>query len=129
MEDFLIEPPAELYEKIIKFIRREERFLAIRRIALFSTTLVISLAGFYPVTNMLVSNLNQSGFLNFLGLTFSDFKTVATYWQSFAMILLESLPALSLALFLAVLLTFLQSIKVLSKDAKNIYEHRKLFSV
>jgi hypothetical protein len=36
------------------------------------------------------------------------------------MTLLETLPVLSLALFLAVLLTFLESIKHLTKDVKTI---------
>jgi hypothetical protein len=51
---------------------------------------------------------------------FSDFSSVAAYWQSFAMILLETLPAISLALFLAIILVFLQSIKSLTKDIKII---------
>jgi len=115
-----MEPPIGLYEKIIKCIHREQRNLVLRRIALFSTTLIASMFGFFPASNMLLTDLNQSGFLHFLSLTFSDFSTVTTYWQSFTMILLESLPALSLAFFLAVLLTFLQSIKSLTRDVKTI---------
>ena len=115
-----IEPPIGLFEKIIKRIHREERLLILRRVILFSITLIGSLIGFFPALNMLLSDFNQSGFLRFFSLAFSDFSTVTTYWQSFAMILLETLPAISLALFLAVLVTFLQSIKSLSKDVKTI---------
>ncbi len=120
MNTFYIEPPIELFERIIMRIHKEERVLVLRRVILFSITLVVSVVGFFPALNMLISDFNQSGFLNFLSLIFSDFPTVVKYWQSFAMILLESLPALSLALFLAILLTLSQSIKSLTKDVKFV---------
>jgi len=114
----IIEPPAGLLEKIIKRIHREERILVLRRVIIFSITLLASVIGLFPTYSMLASDLSQSGFFRFLSLTFSDFSVVTAYWQSFAMILLQSLPALSLALFLAIILTFLQSIKSLTKDVK-----------
>ena len=113
MENFYTEPPIGLFEKIIKRIHKEERVLVLRRVILFSTTLLISLVAFFPAFSMLMADFNHSGFLNFLSLAFSDSSTVMKYWQSFAMTLLEALPALSLALFLAIILTFLQSIKSL----------------
>jgi len=115
-----IEPSKGLLEKIIKRIHKEERLLGLKRTAIFSTTLIISVIGFFPAFSMLSTDLNQTGFLQFLSLTFSDWSIVATYWQTFIMILLETMPAVSLALFLAVLLTFLQSIKSLSKNVKII---------
>ncbi len=119
--NFYLEPPIGLFERIMKRIRREERLLVLRRVVLFSITLTASAVGFFPTFNMLVSDFNQSGFLRFFSLMFSDFSIITTYWQSFVMVLLETLPAISLALFLTVLLTFLQSIKSLIK-----YEQRYL---
>lgn len=116
----LIEPPIGLYEKIMKRIHQKERVLVLRRVIIFSTTLIISLVSFFPVVSMLMYDINQSGFLQFSSLMFSDTSSVMTYWRSFMMTLLETLPALSLALFLAVLVTFLQSIKSLTKDVKTI---------
>ena len=116
----LIEPPIGLYEKIITRIHHKERVLILRRVIVFSTTLIISLVLFFPVVSMLMYDINQSGFLQFSSLMFSDTSSVMTYWRSFMMTLLETLPALSLALFLAVLVTFLQSVKSLTKDVKNI---------
>ncbi|OGZ93266.1 MAG: hypothetical protein A2528_00535 [Candidatus Staskawiczbacteria bacterium RIFOXYD2_FULL_37_9] len=75
---------------------------------------------------MLLADFIQSGFINFFSLIFSDFTVVRTYWQSFAMILLETLPALSLVLFLGVLLILLQSIKSLTK---NYYEYKQYFRI
>jgi hypothetical protein len=120
MKDFYINPPFGLLDKILKRIHKEERLLVLRRVIIFSIILLASAVGFFPAFNMLAADLNQSGFLRFLSLTFSDFPIVTTYWQSFVMILLESLPALSLALFLAILLAFLQSIKSLTRDVKII---------
>ena len=121
-----MEPPIGLLEKILKRIHKEERILVVRRLVIFSTTLLFSVAGFIPATKMLLSDFSQSGFLRFFSLIFSDFPTVATYWQSFTMTLLQTLPALSLALFLAVLLTFLQSIKSLTKDVKTMFFSRAI---
>lgn len=118
MDNFYIEPPIGLLEKILSRIHKEERVLVLRRVIMFSTTLIISLIAFFPAFSMLMTGFSQSGFLSFFSLVFSDSSTVIKYWQSFAMTLLEALPALSLALFLAVLLTFLQSIKSLTKYAK-----------
>jgi ABC-type spermidine/putrescine transport system permease subunit I len=120
MNDFLIEPPIGLLKKIINRIHKEERLLVIRRVILFSFTLTASVIGFFPSINMLAADFNQSGFFNFFSLAFSDFSLVTTYWHSFMMTLLETLPAVSIVLFLAVLLTFLQSIKYLTKDVKTI---------
>ena len=115
-----VNPPKGLLENIIKRIHYEERVLVLRRVVLFSTTLLASLVAFIPTFRLLVSDFSQSGFLRFFSLMFSDFSTVTTYWQSFTMVLLETLPFASLALFLAVLLTFLQSIKSLTKNVKTI---------
>jgi ABC-type spermidine/putrescine transport system permease subunit I len=93
---------------------------------LFSATFVVSLIGLFPSYNMLLSDFNQSGFLQFFSLTFSDFSIVATYWKSFTMTLLQTLPALSLALFLAVLLTFLQSIKSLIKYEQRYFSIKNI---
>ncbi len=120
MTNFEIEPPYGLLDKILTRIHKEERILVLRRIILFSTTLIISIIGFIPSFKILASDLSQSGFINFLSLIFSDFSSVATYWQSFSMILLETLPAVSLAIFLAVLLILFQSIKSLTKNVKII---------
>lgn len=124
--DFYTEPPSGLFEKIIKHIHKEERLLVLRRTIIFSITLIGSLIGFVPSLRMLLADFNQSGFLNFFSLIFSDFSSVATYWHSFSLILLETLPAVSIVVFLAVLLTILQSVKVLTKDIKIIKGHNLL---
>jgi ABC-type multidrug transport system fused ATPase/permease subunit len=117
-----------LLERILKRIHKEERLLVLRRTIIFSIMLAGSLLAIVPTFKILLSDFSQSGFINFFSLIFSDFSSVATYWQTFVMILLETLPVVSLALFLAVLLIFLQSIKSLTKNIKIIKSHYSLAS-
>lgn len=126
MKQFLIEPPAGLFEKILNRIHKEERLFVLRKVVLFSITFTGSVIGFIPALKMLISDFTQSGFLRFFFLIFSDFSSVITYWQSFTLILLETLPALSLVLFLTVLLVLLQSVKSLTRDVKIIRNNIRL---
>jgi hypothetical protein len=116
-------PPKGLLEKILKRIHKEERLLVFKKIIIFSVMLMGSLAGLVPALRMLLSDFSRSGFVSFFSLIFSDPSVVAMYWRSFTMILLETLPALSLALFLTVLLILLQSIKSLTRSLKIIKSH------
>jgi hypothetical protein len=120
MTDSYIKLPEDLLQKTLRRVHKEQRILVFKKITILSLLLSVSLAGLIPAFNALSYDFSQSGFINFLSLTFSDFSVVLSHWQSFAMILLESLPVISLALFLAVLLVFLQSIKSLTKNIKII---------
>src|ERR1035437_1795327 len=118
MTNLYKQPSSKLLERVLNRIHKEERILVLRRIIIFSFTLLASLIGAIPALQMLSNDSNKSGFVSFFSLMFSDFSSLVYHWQSFTMVLLESLPAISLALFLAVLLTFLQSIKSLTKNIK-----------
>lgn len=120
MTNFLIEPPTGLFEKIMARIHREERFILIRRLFVFSGLLAGSLIGIIPSFKLILSEASSSGFFNFSSLIFSDFSLVVKYWQSFGMAILQTLPAVGLAIFLAVILVMLQSIKSLVKNVKTL---------
>jgi len=120
------EPSPELFIKIMKRIRKEERILAFKKIAFLSAILIGSTIASVPAVKMLVQEAQTSGFIQFVSLAFSDFEIVKAYWQSFALTILETLPALSFAFCLAILLTFLQSVKSLSKNIKTIYTIKHL---
>ena len=118
-----IQPPEDLLAKIIRSVHREERILVFKKTIAFSAFFIFSFFAFTPAYRNLISDLNQTGFLNFSSLMFSDSSAVLANWQSFGLILLETLPVVSLALFLAVVLTFLQSLKSLTKNVKIIKNH------
>lgn len=113
-------PSLQLYLKIMKRLRQEERILAGKKIILFSILFSSSLAGLVSVGRMLVSQLQTSGFISFASLIFSDFDVVAAYWQNLLMAILEAMPTMSIALCLAILLIALQSVRLLSKNIKTI---------
>jgi len=116
------EPPVGLFEKIMLRIREERRLLTIkRRLAVFSIGTVLSAAAFIPIFKSFQTELYKSGFLQFLSLAFSDFGIVASYWRNFAMSLLETIPAMNLAMFFATIFVFLGSLKFLTKDIKLVF--------
>lgn len=113
-------PSPQLYLKIMKRLRQEERILAGKKIVLFSILFSSSLAGLVSVGKMLVLQLQTSGFISFASLIFSDFDVAAAYWQNLLMAILEAMPTMSIALCLAILLIALQSVRLLSKNIKTI---------
>jgi hypothetical protein len=120
MSKLYINPPVNLLDDIIKRIHEEERLLVLKRFSLFSTFFIISVISILPSTKMLIADFNQSGFFYFFSLIFTDFPVIALYWKNFTIILLETLPAISLSLVLFFVFIFLQSIKFLAKDIKII---------
>jgi ABC-type spermidine/putrescine transport system permease subunit I len=120
-----IEAPEGLLDKILARIHGEKRLLGVkRRLAVFSIGAAGSAAAFIPVFKMAQLEISNSGFLQFFSLLFSDFGAVAVYWHSFTLSLLETLPAMSLAVFLAITLLFLESLKFLAKDIKSFNQCR-----
>jgi len=121
-KNYFIDPPEGLFKRITECIHKKQCVLDARHRIIFSVLLVASAVSFLPALKLLQADLSESGFLSFFSLLFSDFFALASAWQSFALILLETIPALSLALFLAVIVVFLQSLKLLTQNMR--YEFR-----
>jgi len=64
----------------------------------------LSFISFFPILINLVSQMQNSGFWNYLSLLFTDTGVVMTYWKSFSMSLVEATPIFSLTLILICLL-------------------------
>lgn len=117
------EPAAGLFDKIIQRIRREQRLLVIkRRLVLFSVGTLGSVVAFIPVFRLVQSGLAESGFMEFFSLIFSDLGLVTAHWQNFVLALLESLPVMSVVMFLAVIFIFIESLKFLTRDIKVVFK-------
>lgn len=122
-----IELPEGILNRIMLRIKAEQRLLAIKqRVVIFSLVFIGSVIAFVPTFRMVQAEISSSGFLQFFSLIFSDLGTVLAYWQSFTMSLLETLPAFSLAIFLAVVFAFLESLRFLARDIKFIFTPQKL---
>lgn len=123
-----LEPPIGLSDKIMVSIR-EKRTSALKyRLYVFSFGLLASIAVFIPALQAFKAGLAESGFMEFLSLLSSDTRLVLNYWQSFSLSLLEALPALSLTIALAAVLTFFESLKSLIKNAKPLFRHQIIIS-
>jgi len=102
----LTQPKVDLYDRIINQINREERLMILkRRLILRSSGLLLSIFAFIPLTFKLLSDIAQSGFSQFFSLLFSDFNIIMANIGDYVLSLLELMPALSLSLFLAALLS------------------------
>lgn len=101
----LIQPKADLYDRIINRISQEERVNILKkRLILDFFGLVLSLTAFIPLTIKLFSDMAYSGLTQFLSLFFTDFSIVMANIGDYVLGLLESTPAVSLALVLTTLL-------------------------
>ncbi len=124
------EPPSGLLDKIILHIYSERRRQVLRtRIVLFGTLSFVAIAALVPAWQGLQSGISQSGFLQFISLIFSDSAVVITYWQNFALSLLESLPALEAAAVLGAIFAFLFSLKFLIRDINAMFKLPALIRV
>lgn len=116
-----VAPPENLFFKIMQGIKKEQRLSAVKqRLIFFSSGVVVSLVAFIPIFRSAKTALFESGFLQFLSLIVTDFGAVAASWQNFVMSLLETIPAISLAMLFTAVFIFLGSLKFLAKDLKII---------
>lgn len=114
-----LKPPADLFEKIIGRIQKERRISNLkRRIIIFSAGLISSLTTFVPALKIAKTEVIDSDFWQFFSLVFSDFKEVTTYWQNFAMALLERLPVVGLGLLLVCFFVLVVILRLLFRDIK-----------
>ncbi|MBI5230134.1 MAG: hypothetical protein HY981_02450 [Candidatus Magasanikbacteria bacterium] len=117
-------PSNSLFERVMERINKEIQFVALkRRVAIFSVSVAVSAWAFLWALQVAELGFTQSGFTRFFSLLFSDFGTVAAYWNNFAFSLLEALPSTSLILLLAFVWAFIYSFNRLAKDMKNIFNY------
>ncbi len=120
----LIQPRADLYDRVINRINREEKLMILKKkLILESFGLVMSFFVFIPLTLKLLSDITKSGLMQFLSLLFSDFSIVISDIGNYVLSLLESTPALSLTLALATLLILVFS---LAKLADSYSDFKKI---
>lgn len=111
-------PPAGLLAKVMERIKLEQEKRIRRRLWLFSASSALSLIALVLTFQMAKAEFSESGFLNFFSLLFSDFGVIISYWRNFLASLLESLPVISLMLFLGSLLLFINSLKPMVRNMK-----------
>lgn len=115
------EPPEGFLNKIMGQVQWEKHRRILKwRFVFFAIILVASAASAIPAYQSAQASLAESGFMDFASLAFSDTRTILPYWESFTSALIESLPIMSIALFLFVIFSFLESLKYVARDIKLI---------
>lgn len=89
----LAEPPAELFDKIILAIKREQELQHTKRLLFgFLFLLVISFITTSISWIILVNQIEGSGISYFISTAVSDLGIFMAMWQDFGLAILESLP-------------------------------------
>jgi hypothetical protein len=117
----LIEPPKSLGERILARINTEEKRAMRLKAWAFGSASFASLGFSLWAVVYLVGNLNETGFCQYLSLLFSGDSTVYYYWKEISLSIAESLPIVSIILFLTAIGFFIWSI---TKLTYKTYEFR-----
>jgi hypothetical protein len=91
------------------------------KIKLWAFTLLgsTSFVGLVPVFKILLNDLTQSGFYEYVSLVFSDTGLMLSYWKELSFSLAESLPIMSTIFTLSLIFIFFLSIKYVVKQIIN----------
>ncbi len=103
-------------EKIARESHRIER----NRKIYWGIASLVSVVLFVSSTVHTVGQFGSSGFSSYFSLIFSDAKTIMTLWKDFGLLLVESIPVLSIALFLATLSFGLFTFRKLWSESKTV---------
>jgi hypothetical protein len=122
------EPPVGLAQKIISLIERRERRFLFAKAAGFGACIIgsLSLAGFGFVDAAM--ELSRSGFFSFASLVFSDFSSAIANFPDFIFSMLESIPAIPIALLFGGIVFFFWSTARFTREL-SIRIHARQFSV
>lgn len=118
----IIEPKIELKNSIIKRIRNEETKKTIYKMISGS---VLSLASIFTLvfyTINIFKDAQVSGLSEYLSLIISDSGLVISYWQTYMMSIVESLPIIPITITAVSVLIFVWSISSLVNTFKNTRE-------
>ncbi len=117
-----LKSPDLLSSKILLKIDQERVKRLNRQVLITRIVGGISFVSFFPIFINFVSQMQNSGFWNYLSLLFTDTSVVMTYWKSFSMSLVEATPVFPLTLILISLLGLSISFKFgfIKKDIQKI---------
>ena len=119
------EPREGLLDVILERVEKERATQILkRRLRLSISASAVSLAAFIPVFNVFGGWVRSSGFSEFASFLFLDSEIIMAYWMDFGFAVLESMPAASIALLVASVFIFAQSIRFINRDLKILYEFR-----
>lgn len=109
-------PKQELLSKVLVAIRKQEIKRKNQKMAGF-LLLSLVIAFTVPFTSqMLISQINNSGIAYFLGAIVNDFHSFLNFWQEFILAILESLPITGLLVFAVSLEAFIFAFRLFLRE-------------
>ena len=105
------EPSPELYQKIIKRLREKKRRTAAWRMVFFLSLSLLAGGFSFWGAYLIWEALSHSGFIQIISLLFSDYQSLALYWNNYLLAILETLPLLPLLYLLSGCLIFLLALR------------------
>jgi len=115
------EPPKALHANILARINVARTRAARIKSVLFGLTTVLSFAALIPAFTYLAQQFQQSGLYQYLSLIFSDGEVVLSYWQDYALSIVESIPFTEIIVFMTVLFVLLGSAKLVVKNIRIVF--------
>ena len=116
----MVEPSKNLKISILNKIKLEEMKMAIYKKVFSSVASLasVSLAIIFIID--IIKDAYQSGLSEYLSLLFSDGASLISYWQSYAMSIIESLPILQITIVFASIWVFAWSLSTVLSSQKSI---------
>ncbi len=94
------EPPTGIFDRILLAIKREQELNNAKRLVFgFLALLVISLTTLPFSWSFLSGQIKESGVFQFINVGLSDVRLLFASWQEFILAIAESLPIVSIAIF------------------------------
>ena len=94
--------PQQLFKKVLVGINEERIRQGKRRIALVCAGLAVAVYALVMAFGWMETDLAESGFMQIISLVFSDFGYIVADWRNFSIAMLESVPEVTVALFLSI---------------------------
>ncbi|MFA6300882.1 MAG: hypothetical protein WC609_00860 [Candidatus Paceibacterota bacterium] len=104
--------PLNIWQKMVKRNKRINR----TRLWVFSSMGILSFGGALPVFKILLNDVAQSGFYEYLSLVFSSNSPALSYPKEFFFLIAESLPTTSIVLSLSLIFILFLSLKYLTRE-------------
>lgn len=114
----IIRAPADLEQRINGRIAQAEKRQSIWRFSYGVAGGALSFAGMIVSVRAIATTLHQSGFFSYFSVLLSD---GANYWKDISLSLLDSLPILGIAAFLAVLTAFLFASAEAARSFRRVF--------
>ena len=115
----MIEPSENLRSSILGQIRKGETKKAIYDMVFSSVLSLASISTIVIFAISITKDFYQSGLSEYFSLLFSDGSSILSYWQTYVMSLVESLPIIPITMIVASTSIFIWSMNKVVKDFKN----------